>query len=47
MRIWNGIDSYPLDAPRAVASIGNYDGVHRGHQAILEGVVRQVTHIGA
>jgi len=39
MDIWNGIDRYPLDRARTVASIGNYDGVHIGHRAILETVV--------
>ena len=39
MNIWNGIDSYPEDAPTAVGTIGNYDGVHLGHQALLRQVV--------
>lgn len=39
MRVWNGIEAYPSPALAAVASIGNYDGVHRGHRAILERVV--------
>ncbi len=38
MRIWNGVATYP-DADPVVASIGNYDGVHLGHQAILERVI--------
>jgi riboflavin kinase/FMN adenylyltransferase len=41
MNIWNGIDSYPEGAPPAVGTIGNYDGVHLGHQAILERVTRE------
>ena len=39
MRIWNGLGAYPDDAPEVVASIGNYDGVHIGHQAILRRAV--------
>lgn len=39
MNIWNGIDAFPADAPGVVATIGNYDGVHLGHQAILRQVV--------
>ena len=39
MNIWNGIGAYPEEARRVVASIGNYDGVHLGHQAILRLVV--------
>jgi riboflavin kinase/FMN adenylyltransferase len=35
MKIWNGIDRYPADSGPVVATIGNYDGVHRGHQVIL------------
>ena len=41
MQVWNGIEDYPDDRPPAVASIGNYDGVHRGHQAILQDVIAQ------
>ncbi len=39
MIVWNGTDHYPSDSARVVASIGNYDGVHIGHRAILEKVV--------
>jgi len=38
MKIWNGIDSFP-DYSAVVASVGNYDGVHLGHRAILHQVV--------
>lgn len=39
MRIWSDIDRL-IDGPqRVVASIGNYDGVHLGHQEILGRVV--------
>ena len=40
MDVWNGIERYPRDYGPVVASIGNYDGVHRGHRTILEAVVR-------
>lgn len=39
MKIWNGIESYPAGAAAVVGTIGNYDGVHLGHQAILRSVV--------
>ena len=39
MKVWNGIARYPEGQPAVVATIGNYDGVHRGHQAILKRVV--------
>jgi riboflavin kinase / FMN adenylyltransferase len=38
MIVWNGMDAYPHDAAPVVATIGNYDGVHLGHRAILESV---------
>jgi len=41
MKVWNGLESYPADRGPVVASIGNYDGVHLGHQAILDTVVAE------
>jgi len=46
MNIWNGIDAYPEEARPVVASIGNYDGVHLGHQAILRLVVQNARRRG-
>jgi riboflavin kinase/FMN adenylyltransferase len=40
MRIWNGIDSYRGQSAPVVATIGNYDGVHLGHQRILASVLQ-------
>jgi len=39
VNVWNGIESYPDNAPPVVGTIGNYDGVHLGHQAILHSVI--------
>ena len=39
MKIWNGLASYPADSAPVVATIGNFDGVHRGHRAILDELV--------
>ena len=41
MNIWNGIEGFPDDRGSVVATIGNYDGVHVGHRAIVEGVVTE------
>jgi riboflavin kinase/FMN adenylyltransferase len=41
----SGQDSSPL-ANGCVATIGNFDGVHRGHQAIIEQVVRKSRALG-
>ncbi|ANM29096.1 hypothetical protein ABI59_05010 [Acidobacteria bacterium Mor1] len=38
MDIWNGFDGCPENSGPVVATIGNYDGVHRGHRTILEQV---------
>ena len=47
MKIWNGRAELPPDRRPVVASIGNYDGVHRGHQAILAAAVEDAQHRGA
>ena len=47
MNVWNGIESHPENAGSIVATIGNYDGVHLGHQAILHGVVEDARARGA
>jgi riboflavin kinase/FMN adenylyltransferase len=47
MKVWNGIESYPDHVGPVVATIGNYDGVHLGHQAILHSVVETARRLGA
>ncbi|HKQ59765.1 MAG TPA: bifunctional riboflavin kinase/FAD synthetase [Candidatus Polarisedimenticolaceae bacterium] len=39
MRVWNSIEDFGAQPGSAVATIGNFDGVHLGHQAILARVV--------
>lgn len=36
MRVLRGLHTIPDDFPGCVATIGNFDGVHLGHQAILK-----------
>ncbi|SDR68966.1 riboflavin kinase / FMN adenylyltransferase [Nocardioides scoriae] len=35
MRIWRSLDDVPADLGATVVTIGNFDGVHLGHRAVL------------
>ena len=35
MRIWRSIDEVPTDLGRTTVTIGNFDGVHLGHQHVI------------
>ena len=35
MRRWRGLEATPGDLGRTVVTVGMYDGVHRGHQALI------------
>ncbi len=35
MRIWRSLDEVPADIGRTVVTIGNFDGVHLGHQHVI------------
>ena len=39
MNVWNALDAFPTGREPIYATIGNFDGVHLGHQAILTSVI--------
>lgn len=38
MHRWTSLDDVPADLGPTVATLGNFDGVHRGHHAVLDAV---------
>lgn len=47
MIVRNGISTWPSDSGPVVATVGNFDGVHLGHRAIVRGVVDEARRLGA
>jgi len=47
MKVFRHLEEAPADFGPAVISVGNFDGVHRGHQAVLAQVVRRANEQGA
>jgi len=47
MQILEGYENVPPAARGAVLAIGNFDGVHRGHQALLTAAIKAAREIGA
>lgn len=46
MDVWTSLRAYQPDSPRPlVLAVGNFDGVHRGHQEILAGVVENARRL--
>jgi riboflavin kinase/FMN adenylyltransferase len=41
MRIYRQLAELPVPATPVVATIGNYDGVHLGHQGVIAEVIRR------
>ena len=39
MQIWRSLDDVPADLGRTAVVIGNFDGVHLGHQHVVRGRV--------
>ncbi|HEY6447389.1 MAG TPA: riboflavin biosynthesis protein RibF [Acidobacteriaceae bacterium] len=47
MKIYRSVGEWPAGVPRTVAAIGNFDGVHRGHQEIIERVLERARALDA
>lgn len=47
VQIWSGIEQIPADYGPSVVTLGNFDGVHRGHQEVLRRVVTLARSSGA
>ena len=47
MKTYTSIEALPPDMPRTVAAIGNFDGVHRGHQEIIRRVLERARRLDA
>jgi len=45
--VYRALAEVPPGIGRSVVAIGNFDGVHRGHRAILSAAVRQARNLGA
>ena len=45
MKVIDRLEDLPLDVPRVVATIGNFDGVHLGHRQLMRDLVERAQHI--
>jgi riboflavin kinase / FMN adenylyltransferase len=46
MQRWHGLDDVPAEWGRSVVTIGEFDGVHRGHQWIVSHAMTAATELG-
>jgi riboflavin kinase / FMN adenylyltransferase len=47
VQVWRGLDGIGAGPDRSVVTIGNFDGVHRGHQHVIDLVVARAGESGA
>lgn len=47
MQIFRSLDELVSNTQRSVASVGNFDGVHLGHQLVLKSMVDRARELGA
>ncbi len=46
MRLLRSLDNLPADLRRGAVTIGNFDGVHRGHARIVERLLAKAREVG-
>jgi riboflavin kinase/FMN adenylyltransferase len=46
VRIWRSLDEVPADLGRTVVTIGNFDGVHLGHQHVIQRAQEVADEVG-
>ncbi len=45
MKVFHRLEDLPLDLPRAIATIGNFDGMHLGHQRLMRDLVARAREL--